>query len=80
MCALLHRDRLWIRSVTLDPPASDDGRPWPCPLCGRFQLLDRMRLIQAEQLESGDFGERLLVCLDCISTYNPQPGIPETSG
>ncbi len=39
MCALLHRDRLRISSVTLDPPASDDGRPWPCPLCGRFQLL-----------------------------------------
>ncbi len=71
MCALLHRDRIWIRSVSIDPPASDDDRPWPCPLCGRFQRLERMRAIQAEHVHPEE--QRLLVCLDCISNYNPQP-------
>lgn len=73
MSALLDRDRIRITSVILDPPASDDGRPWPCPLCGRFHLLERMRLIEAKRLSGADMGKRLLVCLDCISNYNPNP-------
>ncbi len=72
MSALLNRDRIWITSVAIDPPVSDDGRPWPCPLCGRFQLLERMRLVEAEHLRSVEMGQGLLVCLDCIGDYNPQ--------
>lgn len=62
-----------MASVAIDPPTSDDGRPWPCPLCGRFQLLEQMRLVEAKHLEGAEMGQQLLVCLDCISSYNRQP-------
>ncbi len=73
MSASLDRDRIRMRSVAIDPPVSEDGRPWPCPLCCRFQLLERMRLVEAEHLSGAEMGRWLLVCLDCISDYNPQP-------
>lgn len=72
MSALLNRDRIWIMSVAIVPPVSEDGRAWPCPLCGRFQLLERMRLVEVEYLRGAETVQRLLVCLDCISDYNPQ--------
>ncbi len=64
--ALLDRGRMWIRSVGIGPPASDDGRPWPCPVCYRFQPLERMRRVQVEQLQDVEMGHELLVCLACI--------------
>ncbi len=69
--SVLDRDRIWIISVTIDPPVSDDGGPWPCPLCGRFQLLEQMRLVEAKSLRSAEMGQRLLVCLGCISDHAP---------
>ncbi len=70
---LLDWDRIWIRSVAIDSPVSEDGRPWPCPLCCRFQLLEWMRLVEAEHLQGSEMVQWLLVCLDCIRDYNPHP-------
>ncbi len=71
MAALLDRNLIRNTSVAIDPPASDDGRPWPCPLCGRHHVLERLRLVEAERLRGTDRGRRFLLCLDCISHYTP---------